>query len=341
MKEIAEAVGVSQSTVSRVLNGSPGNVPIAQDTRERIQLAVKELGYRPDPLARGLRGVGTALLGLIVREVADPFFASAIEVIAGEARRHGYNLVLGHAQSSGDEALALSSILETRHCDGIILLGDLKDTPKVWDDISDAAIPLVALCQGPRTPGLPTINTDNARGVTLSLEYLHKLGHSRIAFVDAGWLGDVGERRTAYLDWMSQHGKPMPDGYQQPGDNNPESGAEAFKRLMALPEPPSAVLCATDQVALGVLSAAGELSVVVPTDVSVIGFDDIPLARFTVPSLTTVRQPLQDMARLALEQLLTLVKREEAPPMVYRQICQPTLVKRGSCGVPKSSKQPE
>src|SRR5262249_29656845 len=103
MKEVARAVGVSLSTVSRVVNSSSSRVPIGQDTRRRILEAVRTMGYRPDPLARGLRGAGTALLGLIVREISDPFFAHAIEVIAVEARSRRYSLVLGHARSSGEE----------------------------------------------------------------------------------------------------------------------------------------------------------------------------------------------------------------------------------------------
>jgi len=335
MKEIARAVGVHQSTVSRVVNGSPGRVPVGQETQERILRAVKELGYRPNPLARGLRGASTALLGLIVREVADPFFASAIEIIAREARRHDYNLVLGHARSSGDEALALSGILETRHCDAIVLLGDVRHIPAVWADLSRSTVPLVALCQGSRTPGIQTINTDNRRGSKIALDYLHTLGHRRIAFVDGGWLGDVAERRSAYLEWMSHQEMPVPTGYLQPGDNHPEFGMTAFGRLMALPQPPTAIVCATDQLAFGVLAAAARAGSKVPDDVSVVGFDDIPMARIAVPSLTTVKQPLEELARLGIEAVLAMLRGDEVQP-AQMQLCEPELIVRASCGAPSS-----
>jgi LacI family repressor for deo operon, udp, cdd, tsx, nupC, and nupG len=271
-------------------------------------------------------------LGVIVREIADPFFAHALEVIAGEARRHHYNLVLGHARSSGEEALALAGVLETRHCDGIILLGDLKNMPGVWEDLSNAPLPLVALCQGSRAPGIPTINTDNGLGTVKALEYLFTQGHRRMAFVDAGWLGDIGERRTAFTDWISGHGLVLHDGYLQSGENDPGSGSTAFERLMALSVPPTAIICATDQLALGVLAAASKRGVSVPDTVSVIGFDDIHMAQFAVPALTTLRQPLEDMARFAVEQILAVINGEQQ--IGYRRLCEPDLIVRGSCSVP-------
>ncbi|MDB5077432.1 MAG: LacI family transcriptional regulator, partial [Chloroflexi bacterium] len=123
MKDIARVALVSPSTVSRVLSGATTSVPIAPETRERVLRAVRELGYSPNPLARGLRGQGTALLGLISREINDPFLPGMIEAIINAAQAEGYNVVLGLAHSSAGEALALTRVLETRHCDGIILLG--------------------------------------------------------------------------------------------------------------------------------------------------------------------------------------------------------------------------
>src|SRR6476660_7486614 len=116
MRDIAVAAGVSQSTVSRVLNDVPTRVPIAPETRERVSATARRLGYRPNPLARGLRGAPTMLLGAVVRDITDPFFAGAIESLSVEAMARGYNVVLGHAHGSTDEALVLTAVLETRHC---------------------------------------------------------------------------------------------------------------------------------------------------------------------------------------------------------------------------------
>lgn len=334
MKEIARAVGVSQSTVSRVLNGADSRVPIARDTRRRVMDAARTLGYRPNPLARGLRGAGTSLLGLIVREISDPFFARAIEVIAGEARSHGYNIVLCHAHSSAREALVLAGVLETRHTDGIILLGDLHYAADVWSDLVEGPLPVVTLCSGHRAPGTPTVNTDNRIGVRMALEHLHKLGHRRIAYLDAGWLGDVAERREAYSEFVAEHGLKLPAGYHQEGDNDIGSGQEAFARTMRLQDPPTAVMCATDQVALGALSEAQKAGIRVPEDVSVVGFDDIPLARFSIPPLTTVRQPLERLAKAAVEEVVAIIggDKDRASDIQY---LRPELVIRDSTASPK------
>ena len=118
MQDIARQSGVSQSTVSRVLNDAATTVPIAAVTRERVLEAADRLGYRPNPLARGLRGAKTMLLGVIVREISDPFFATAVEAVSVRARERGYNVVLGSAHSEAHEAIQLHAVLETRHCDG-------------------------------------------------------------------------------------------------------------------------------------------------------------------------------------------------------------------------------
>jgi len=243
MKQVSVAAGVSQSTVSRILNGKDGRVPIGEETRRRVLQLVEELGYRPHPLARGLRGAGTALLGLIVREIVDPFFAYMMEAIATEARRNGYSLMLGHAGSSVDEALALAGILETRHCDGILLLGDVQDEPRLWAELTGSNLAMVALCQGTRAPRIPTVNSDNPQGVRLAFEHLRQLGHRRIAFIDAGWLGDVEERRAAYFELMAAEDLAILAGYHQSAENRPEGGWTGLRALLSLPEPPTAVLC--------------------------------------------------------------------------------------------------
>ena len=119
-KDVARVAGVSQSTVSRVLNDAPTRVPIAADTRERVMVAARNLGYRPNPHARSLRGASTMLIGAVVRDFSDPFFATVIEALAVQAMARGYNIVLGHAHGRVDEGIALTSVLETRHTDAIV-----------------------------------------------------------------------------------------------------------------------------------------------------------------------------------------------------------------------------
>ena len=135
MKDIAKAAGVAQSTVSRILNDAPLLVPVSRETRERVLAAAAELSYRPNPLARGLRGAPTMLLGAIVRDITDAFFAGAIDALSLEARQRGYSVVLGHARERADEALALAAVLEARQCDAIVIVGDMRNQPRLLEDL--------------------------------------------------------------------------------------------------------------------------------------------------------------------------------------------------------------
>jgi DNA-binding LacI/PurR family transcriptional regulator len=300
MRDVARATGVSQSTVSRVLSGAATAVPIADQTRERVLTAARELGYRPNPLARGLRGMKTMLLGVVVRDITDPFFAAAIEAASIESSRRGYNIVLGHAHGRADEAIALWRVLEARHCDAILLLGDMSDQPRLIADLREAHVPVVALWQGSRADGITAVGVDNRAGIVAVLDHLVGIGHRRIGFVAGRRLGDILEREDAYVDYVTRMSGPPPDGYVQRTSNDPTGGGEALRAMLELREPPTAVIAATDILAIGVLHEAHERGIRVPDDLSVTGFDDIPLAAFTVPALTTVRMPVREMVAVAV-----------------------------------------
>jgi len=305
MRDIAALARVSQSTVSRVLNDAPTRVPIAADTRERVIDAARQLGYRPNPLARGLRGAPTMLLGAVVRDITDPFFAAPIEALSVEAMSRGYNVVLGNARGQADEALALTAVLETRHCDAIVLLGDVQDQPRLLADLRNSHVPVIALWQGSSPLDVATVDVDNRAGVLAGLEHLASLGHSRIAFVSGRLLGDIRERQAAFVEFMTDRFGGVRDDYLLHVTNTPGGGEEALRALMALDTPPTAVMASTDTLAVGILHAAHSLGRTVPDQLSVVGFDDILLASHTIPSLTTLRMPTAEIVaegvRLAID----------------------------------------
>jgi len=301
MRDIADATGVSQSTVSRVLSGTATAVPIAEATRQRVMATARELGYRPNPLARGLRGAPTMLLGVIVRDIMDPFFAGAIEAASLEANRRGYNVVLGHAHHSADEAVALWGILEARHCDAILFLGDLRDRPDLVEDLQNTSIPVVALWHGSRDSGIPTVSVDNRGGIASVVGHLVGLGHRDIAFAGPKRLGDITEREEAYVAAIHDHDLIHRPGYIQEAPNDFEGASGALERLLALDRPPTAIVAPTDVLAIGMLHAAQLRGLEVPRDLSVTGFDDIPWARVSVPALTTVRMPTEAMMAAAVD----------------------------------------
>jgi DNA-binding LacI/PurR family transcriptional regulator len=332
MRDIASVAKVSASTVSRVLNDAPTQVPIAPGTRERVLDAARELGYRPNPLARGLRGAPTMLLGAVVRDITDPFFAGAIEALSTEAAALGYNVVLGHAHGRVDEALALTAVLETRHCDAIVLLGDMQDQPRLLDDLKDALAPVVALWQGSSLLAVPSVDVDNRAGIHLGLDHLTSLGHERIALISTRPLGDIQERRDAFVEYMTERFGRVPPAYLRKAPNTPAGGETAARELLGLAEPPTAVVASTDTLAIGVLHAAHLLGRRVPEGLSVVGFDDIVFASHTIPALTTLRMPTIEMVREGVRRAIELARNPGLPREPSLTILKPTLVVRDSTG---------
>jgi DNA-binding LacI/PurR family transcriptional regulator len=338
MRDIARAAGVSQSTVSRVLNDAPTRVPIAAETRERVLLASRRLGYRPNPHARSLRGASTMLIGAIVRDFSDPFFATVIEALAVEAMARGYNVVIGHAHGRVDEDIALTSVLETRYTDAIVMLGDMQDQPRLLEDLRDSSVPVVATWQGTSPLEFPTIDVDERAGIVAGLEHLIDLGHRRIGFVSGRLPGDNWQRQIAFTDVVTERLGGVPDGYLQVVDNSLSGGEAALNALLALPEPPTAVVTSTDLVAVGVLHAAYSMSRIVPDQLSVVGFDDLLLAAHTVPALTTVRMPIAEIVRESVELAIALARDPGASRAPHVRVYEPTLVIRQSTAPPPVSR---
>lgn len=335
MKDIAAAASVSQSTVSRVLNGVPTAVPIAEETRERVIQTARRLGYRPNPLARGLRGASTNLIGAVVRDFSDPFFAGVVEALVVESMSHGYNVVLGHAPVSATEAVPLTAVLETRHTDAVILLGDMQDHPQVQADLRSTFLPVVALWPGTNPLGFPTVDADDRAGIRAGLNHLTTLGHRRIAMVSAELPGGYRVRDDAYSAFMKEELGGVPDGYLRRCPNTLAGGDSALRSLMDMAEPPTAVVTSTDVVAIGVLHAAHSLGVAVPAQLSVVGFDDILMAAHTVPALTTLRMPIAEIVRHAVAQAVALARDgEDVHSQPSLTVYEPSLVIRDSTAPP-------
>jgi DNA-binding LacI/PurR family transcriptional regulator len=337
MKDVATKAGVAQSTVSRVLNDAPSPVAIAPTTRDRIFAAARDLSYRPNPLARALRGMKTMLLGVIVADITDPFFGSAMEAASIEASRRGYNIVLGHARGT-DDPLVLWRVLEARRCDAIVLLGDIRDQPRMIEDLCGAPIPVVAV--GPATTWAASIGVDNWAGVAALLDHLVGLGHHRIGFIAGHRRGDILEREEAYIDYMTRLNGPPPEGYRQHATDDTTGGGDALEAILDLPDPPTAVIASTDVLAMGVLHAAHERGIRVPDHLSVTGFGDVPLAAFTVPAMTTVRVHVPEMVTAAIRVALEDDDGSGISGRPLARLVEPSLVVRRSTGPRRLTDEP-
>jgi DNA-binding LacI/PurR family transcriptional regulator/ActR/RegA family two-component response regulator len=334
MKDVAVAAGVAQSTVSRVLNHVPGAIGVTEATRRRVRKVVEDLGYQPHPGARALRGAPTMLLGAVVRDITDPFFAEAIHELSIEASERGYSVVLAHARVGRDEAVSLTAALKARHCDAMVLLGDFGDEPRLLEELRKVHVPVVALWHGgaPQAEGLPTVGVDNRFGVRAALAHLAALGHRRIAFVGTDAHGDIREREATYEKYHSGVGIATPAGYICHVPNDIAGAKQAFGALRALNEPPSAIVASTDLLALGLIHAANEGSVAVPSELSIVGFDDIPLAAAAVPGLTTVRMPVKKIVAAGVALAIGDRAQSNDGPLLHppRVIFKPRLIVRGS-----------
>jgi DNA-binding LacI/PurR family transcriptional regulator len=339
MNDIARAAGVARSTVSRILNDVSTNVPVAPETRARVLEAARGLGYRPNPQARALRGAPTMLLGAIVRDITDPFFAGAIEALSTVARARDYNIVLGHAHAQANEALALAAMLEARQCDALVLLGDMRDQPALIEDLRLSRAPAVALWQGTELPGIAAVDVDNRCGIEQALAHLRSLGHHRIAFVGSRLQGDIRERREAFVGALALEGQPI-ELVGLEVANTPADGVAAVRALMALELPPTAVVASTDVIAAGILHGAAGLGLRVPDDLSVVGFDDIAMAAYFVPALTTIRMPTDVMVAAALDLALGTVGVSPDARSKEHRVFRPDLIVRASTAPPRSFKGP-
>jgi LacI family transcriptional regulator len=329
-KDVARLAGVSQSTVSRILNGDRSHF-FSEKTRSRVLRIASDLGYSPNPIARALRGKHLNLIGVIVREISDPFFAALISEITVQARELGFLVVLGHAHSDPDEALEMSSIFDTRHTDGAVILGDLKNDQAAIKKILAGKRAVVAMCRGVSSAEVTTINSDNRAGIEALLGLLLRYGHRRIAFIDGGWLGDIQERKNRFIEVLEENGIQLEPDWVVTEANTAEGGYRAAQRLLACPSRPTAILASDDLMAIGALKGLQDGGVRVPEEVSLAGFDGLELTRFVSPALTTVRQPVEEMSRTALQLLIDQI--EGRSTNEHRLIClKPELISRASTG---------
>ena len=338
IRDVAERAGVAKSTASRVLSGAATSIPISAETRQLVLGAARDLGYRPHRGARSLSGKNSHLLGVIVRETDDPWFADLIDAISHVALERGYDVVLGNARRSPDEAMALrDTMLDLRYCDGLLLCGDLQESAEDHTFLRHMARDRrsVAVSRGVRelSHDIPYVGVDNAQGTCLAMEYLARLGHRRIACISSDRVGDLADRVESYSAFMSSLIGAVPEGYLVLGEHHPDAGYQAARRLWGLALPPTAVFATADSLAIGALAALLDMGIAVPADASVIGFDDLAFSRFVRPALTTIHEPVKEIGRAAVEVVVEMTEgRADGDASVPRRLLAPRFVERASCG---------
>ncbi len=328
IKDIARRLNISTSTVSYALNGGPRPVP--DDVRERVLATARELEYRPNRVARSLVTGRTNAIGVVPPAVGEnvflsPFVRSAWNGLVNAAAPLGQDLLLytGHDLNRPDEPG--QELLDGR-IDGVVFIAPRPDAAPVRF-ILEQGFPFATVAGSEVTQGL-SYTADNEGGVRLALEHLAALGHRRVAHVTGGLASaDARMRLDAFRHHADRLCLDADPSLIVEGDFIIERGREAAHRLLRMSNPPTAVFTANDEIAYGLCLEARELGVRVPEDLSVVGFDDTDLSFVFSPPLTTVRQPVQDMAKAALRAVIALVQGEEKPK---RHVFPTELVVRGS-----------
>lgn len=316
IRDVAKASGVSVGTVSNVLNARGGEV--SEETRARVLEAVRKLRYRPTAGAPGQSAVRTRTIAVVMRNfsespiIANPYFGALLDGIIGYAGVRHWATTIFVEEMWEDIHRGIRTYCDGRS-DGLIVVTPPSASPIV-SALKERGVPFAVVAGGRQEAAVSSVNLDNAGAIRQAVRHLVELGHRDIAFVE-GTPGesDTEERLRAFLDAMDEVGLPHPIERIVAASFNEQIAYEAAGRLLHLPSLPTAVVCSNDQIAAGVIRRLSEEGLKVPRDISVVGFDDLPFATQMNPPLTTVRQPIAQIGRRAVELLLRMIEGESEP----------------------------
>ena len=335
IEEIAQIAQVSRSTVSRVLNNHPSVRPAVRD---RVLQVMREHNYAPQAAARSLASSRTETIGLLIPRsaavtFADPFISAMIQALTETCNSLGYFLMLAMVTADMEQGF-YNRILRGRHFDGIIILSSDIDDPILPLLIKDRR-PLVLIGRHPYFPDLPSVDVENREGARQAVAHLIGLGHQRIAMI-AGQMEmeSAQARRDGYKQALLEAGITIVPELIVEGYYTQDGGYRAMQRLLDLAQPPTAVFNASDAMAIGAIRAIQDRGLVVPDDIAIVGFDDLPIALYGNPALTTVHQPIVEVGAAAVRLLIDQVK-EQRPVTPVR--LPTSLVIRGSCGATRAT----
>lgn len=328
IKEIAQRADVSVATVSRVLNQHANVRPAV---RERVLAVIEEIGYEPDPIARSLRTQATYTVGFIIRDLVDTVFSTMAQGVDNVLREHGYTVLLSTSSHDPERDAHQLATLRNRRVDGFILAISEESSPALIAEVRKTTRPIVLLdreMEGTRTDA---VLTDYLSGTRDAIEYLASLGHRRIGYIGGALTIRPGrERLRAFTLAMRESGLEPEEGLIHTGSFLQDFGAGRTHALLDLPDPPTAILAAGNQIAVGVLQALRERTVRIPDDLSLICIDDVDLLRHGNPPVTVISRPFERIGELAAGRLLERIRHPEA--VEHQQIFVPTtLVIRDSC----------
>ena len=325
IREVAESAGVSYATVSHVINNTR---VVTQETRERVLAAMTALNYHPNALARSLRQGKTNTIGLVLPDSANPFFAEISRGIEDVAFKKGYSVFFCNTELDTERELFYVDVLSKKQVDGIIFVaaGDQADS---LDFLLRQNMPVVMIDRDLPNVQVDAVLTDHQLGGFLATQHLIELGHTRIACIAGpSSITPSAERITGYRKALEEAGLPYEESLILRGDYHAQSGMDSTHSILKMTLRPTAIFALNDLMALGALGAAAEAGYSVPKDLAVVGYDNLELARFTNPPLTTIAQPKKEIGLQAVNLLVDRISRKNQPPS--RLVLAPELIIRRS-----------
>ena len=331
---MARRAGVSIATVSRAVNRIPTVDPALA---ERVWRAINEVGYLPNTQARALVSGRSHMLGLIVSEITNPFFPELVQEFENLAVTQGYEVLIGSTNYSPERTESLIRRMLQRNVDGVAVMtfGIEED---LVQKLVEREFPLVFVDAGPDLPNIRVLKVNYGEGIRQAVQHLAALGHRGIAFITGPLrLRSAVSRRDAFLKSMAELGLIVPAEHIVEGDHTMEGGITSMEQLTALAELPTAVICSNDMTAIGALHALYRTTQNVPQEISVVGFDDIHLAQFMLPPLTTVQMSCKDLATAAVEALRAGIERDHPRAAKTKWHIPTRLVVRQSTAFPRGT----
>jgi len=334
IREIAKRAKVSTATVSRTINRIPTVDP---QLAKRVWKVVDELGYYPNTQARALVSGRTRIFGLIVSEITNPFFPEIVQSFEDMAVDHNYEILLTSTIHDPKRMeISVRRMLE-RRVEGVAVL-TFGMEERLLEGLRFRKVPMVFVDVGPAVPWVSNIRINYQHGIRQAVQHLAALRHERVAFITGPLkIKSALARREAFKDSISEIGVEVDPNLIIEGDHTMEGGMRALGKLLALPEPPTAIMCSNDMTAIGVMREAFDRGVSIPRELSVVGFDDVRWAQFMNPPLTTVQMSQSEIARLAFKALLQDVERKVPASEGTTYTLNTTLVLRKSTTLASSA----
>ncbi len=328
--EVAELAGVSLATVSRVINPGAG-ANVSDKTREKVLAAMRQLGYQPNSIAQSLATRSSNCVGVLVSELDGPFFGGMLSAIEKTLKAAGKFMLVAAGHSREEQERDAIRFLVSRNCDALIVhVERLSD--KFLVDHDHNTTPLVVMNRKVRGLGDHCFSMNNELGGYLATRALLQKKHKRIAYISGPLdFGDAKQRLAGHKRALEEAGIRFDGRLLHEGDYHETGGQDALNALLAKKTPFTAVVCANDDMAAGAMAAAHERGMTLPDELSIVGFDDAPIARYVYPRLTTVQYPIAEMSRMAARWVLKHVYEQQHE---VQQVFEPRLVERDSVGKP-------